>query len=75
MSVEDRDLVLQAAHGDVNDYAQLIGKYSNAVYAVAYSRLGDFHYAKDVSQIQLYHGQAQGDSQRDEFKRILHSPI
>lgn len=48
--MNDRDLVLQAAQGDVNAFGQLIGKYSNAVYAVAYARLDDFHYAEDVSQ-------------------------
>jgi RNA polymerase sigma factor (sigma-70 family) len=50
MPIDDRDLVIQSAHGDVHAFGQLIGKYSNAVYAVAYARLDDFHYAEDVSQ-------------------------
>lgn len=50
MLIDDRDLVLQAASGDVHSFRQLIGKYSNAVFAVAYARLDDFHYAEDVSQ-------------------------
>ncbi len=50
MSVEENALVLQAACGNTDAFGQLIGKYSNAVYAIAYARTGDFHYAEDIAQ-------------------------
>jgi RNA polymerase sigma factor (sigma-70 family) len=50
MQVEERTLVLQAASGNVDAFSQLISIYSNAVYAVVFSRISDFHSAEDVAQ-------------------------
>jgi RNA polymerase sigma factor (sigma-70 family) len=50
MTDKELELVIRAANGNADAFGQLISKYSNTVYAVAYSRLGDFHYAEDVAQ-------------------------
>lgn len=37
-------------HIDQETFRQIVRKHSNAVYAVAYSKLGDFHMAEDIAQ-------------------------
>lgn len=46
----DNNLVQRALQGDQEAFAALVRKYSNAVYAVAYGMLGDFHLAQDIAQ-------------------------
>lgn len=46
----DKQLVEAAVQGDTEAFGALVRKYSNALYAVAYGILGDFHLAKDVTQ-------------------------
>jgi len=43
-------LVQRAGEGDLDAFASLVGKYSNAVYGTAYGIIGDFHYAQDIAQ-------------------------
>lgn len=40
----------RASQGDVDSYSTLVTKYSNAVYAIAYGIVGDFHEAQDIAQ-------------------------
>lgn len=46
----DKQLVEAAVQGDTEAFGALVRKYSNALFAVAYGVLGDFHLAKDVAQ-------------------------
>jgi RNA polymerase sigma-70 factor (ECF subfamily) len=46
----DAELVNKVCHGDMDAFSVLISKYSNAVYGVAYGKLGDFHIAQDIAQ-------------------------
>lgn len=39
-----------ARNGDMEAFRRLVDRYSNAVYAVIYSKLGDFHLAQDLAQ-------------------------
>lgn len=50
MTNEDSILVRQSAQGNTETFGELVGRYANAVYLAAYSRLGDAHYAEDVAQ-------------------------
>ncbi|WP_162462930.1 RNA polymerase sigma factor [Paenibacillus psychroresistens] len=47
---KDAELVNAALNGDVHAFTDLVGRYSNAICAVAYGVLGDFHVAQDVAQ-------------------------
>jgi RNA polymerase sigma-70 factor (ECF subfamily) len=46
----DKHLVEAAVQGDSDAFGELVKKYSNALYAVAFGVLGDFHLAKDAAQ-------------------------
>jgi RNA polymerase sigma factor (sigma-70 family) len=46
----DAELVNKVCIGDMDAFSALISKYSNAVYGVAYGKLGDFHIAQDIAQ-------------------------
>jgi len=46
----DKQLVEAAVQGDTEAFGALVRKYSNALFAVAFGVLGDFHLAKDVAQ-------------------------
>ncbi|MFE4711238.1 sigma-70 family RNA polymerase sigma factor [Paenibacillus sp. NPDC056722] len=46
----DTELVNRVCKGEVDAFGELISKYANAVYGVAYGKLGDFHTAQDVAQ-------------------------
>jgi RNA polymerase sigma-70 factor (ECF subfamily) len=48
--MEHKEEVTSACQGDLEAYSALISKYSNAVYATAFSVIGDFHYAQDIAQ-------------------------
>ncbi|MGN7165435.1 sigma-70 family RNA polymerase sigma factor [Paenibacillus cellulositrophicus] len=48
--MEDKEVVKSAKQGDLEAYSALVSKYSNAVYATAFSVIGDFHYAQDIAQ-------------------------
>ncbi|WP_199616201.1 sigma-70 family RNA polymerase sigma factor [Paenibacillus alkalitolerans] len=50
MAADEKELILRAARGDMDAFRYLIGKYSNAVYAIALSRLGQRSDAEDVAQ-------------------------
>lgn len=50
MTCTDAELIDRVSKGDMDAFSILIGKYSNAVYGVAYSKLGDFHIAEDIAQ-------------------------
>lgn len=50
MTCTDAELVDKVCKGDMDAFSVLIGKYSNAVYGVAYGKLGDFHTAQDIAQ-------------------------
>lgn len=50
MHSEEHLLVERASQGDVDSYSTLVTKYSNAVYAIAYGIVGDFHEAQDIAQ-------------------------
>ncbi|PWW08776.1 RNA polymerase sigma-70 factor (ECF subfamily) [Paenibacillus cellulosilyticus] len=50
MSLQDERLVIRVCEGDMNAFAELTTKYSNAVYAAAFSVVGDFHIAQDIAQ-------------------------
>jgi RNA polymerase sigma factor (sigma-70 family) len=47
---EDGDLISKYLSGDSDAFGLIIDKYRSGVYAIAYSRLGDFHDAQDVAQ-------------------------
>ncbi|WP_164779457.1 sigma-70 family RNA polymerase sigma factor [Paenibacillus kobensis] len=47
---EDERLVLAAAGGDVDAFAELVRNYTNAVCAIAYDVMRDYHLAQDIAQ-------------------------
>jgi len=50
MRTEDGYIIQQCLNGDTGAYGFLVEKYKKAVYALAYSRIGDFHDAQDITQ-------------------------
>jgi len=48
--MEELELIENARRGKMEAFGQLIKRYSNAVYAVAFSVTGDFHIAQDIAQ-------------------------
>lgn len=50
MTNEDCALAEQAVRGNTEAFSRLVGRYANAVYAAAYSRLGNAHDAEDAAQ-------------------------
>ncbi|MBD3921704.1 sigma-70 family RNA polymerase sigma factor [Paenibacillus sp. PR3] len=50
MTSSDSELLARVRNGDIEAFSELIEKYANAVYGVAYSKLGDYHTAQDVAQ-------------------------
>lgn len=50
MRTEDGYIVDKCLNGDSSAFGFLVDKYKASVYAFAYSRLGNFHDAEDVSQ-------------------------
>lgn len=46
----DLQLIIDAQRGDFEAFRMIVARYSNAMFSVAYSVLGDFHEAQDVTQ-------------------------
>lgn len=47
---EDRQIIHKCLNGDTAMFGFLVDKYKEAVYSLAYSRLGNFHDAQDIAQ-------------------------
>jgi len=47
---EDRQIIHQCLNGDTAMFGFLVDKYKEAVYHLAYSKLGNFHDAQDIAQ-------------------------
>lgn len=50
MNQADSNLVERASDGDVHAFTELVRTYTNAICAVAFGVLGDYHLAQDVAQ-------------------------
>ncbi|MCR8658686.1 sigma-70 family RNA polymerase sigma factor [Paenibacillus endoradicis] len=50
MAGVDAELIDRVRNGDNDAFSELISKYANAVYGVAYGKLGNFHAAEDIAQ-------------------------
>lgn len=54
MQTEDRQIIHQCLNGDTAMFGFLVDKYKEGVYALAYSRLHNFHDAQDVAPGSIY---------------------
>ena len=50
MQTEDGQIIYQCLNGDSAMFGFLVEKYKQGVYALAYSKLGNFHDAQDITQ-------------------------
>ena len=50
MRTDDGYIIYKCLNGDPDAFGLLVDKYKAGVYALAYSRLRNFHDAQDVSQ-------------------------
>jgi RNA polymerase sigma factor (sigma-70 family) len=50
MRTEDGHIIYQCLEGDSTAFGLLVDKYKASIYALAYSKLGNFHDAEDVTQ-------------------------
>ncbi len=50
MQTEDRQIIHKCLNGDTAMFGFLVDKYKEGVYALAYSRLHNFHDAQDIAQ-------------------------
>ncbi len=50
MRTEDGYLIYKCLNGDPAAFGLLVDKYKGSIYALAYSKLGNFHDAEDVTQ-------------------------
>jgi RNA polymerase sigma factor (sigma-70 family) len=50
MQTEDGQIIYQCLNGDSAMFGFLVDKYREGVYALAYSKLGNFHDAQDITQ-------------------------
>jgi len=50
MQTEDGQIISQCLNGDSAMFGFLVDKYREGVYALAYSKLGNFHDAQDITQ-------------------------
>ncbi|MEK7395792.1 MAG: RNA polymerase sigma factor, partial [Candidatus Poribacteria bacterium] len=50
MQTEDGQIISQCLNGDSAMFGMLVDKYRQGIYAIAYSKLGDFHDAEDIAQ-------------------------
>lgn len=46
----ESELVRKSSYGDQEAFTELVRKYSNVIYGVAYSEVSDFHLAQDIAQ-------------------------
>ena len=50
MRMADRHLINKCLNGDSAAFGMLVDKYKESVYALAYSKLHNFHDAEDITQ-------------------------
>jgi len=50
LRTEDRHLIYECLNGSPVAFGLLVDKYKESIYALAYSKLGNFHDAEDISQ-------------------------
>lgn len=50
MRTEDGQIIYRCLNGDAAAFGLLVDKYKASIYALAYSKLGNFHDAEDVTQ-------------------------
>ena len=50
MRTEDGYIIQKCLNGDVAAFGLLVDKYKGSVYALAYTKLGNFHDAQDITQ-------------------------
>jgi len=50
MRTEDGHIIFKCLNGDTVAFGLLVDKYKESIYALAYSKLGNFHDAEDVTQ-------------------------
>ena len=50
MRTEDGYIIQQCLDGDAAAFGLLVDKYKKSIYALAYSRMGNFHDAQDITQ-------------------------
>ncbi len=50
MHTEDRYIINKCLNGDKAAFGLLVDKYKASIYALAYSKIGNFHDAEDISQ-------------------------
>ena len=50
MRAEDRYLIDRCLNGESEAFGFLVDRYKESIYSFAYSRLGNFHDAEDVTQ-------------------------
>lgn len=58
MNRSDEELVRSVLEGDIDAFSVLADRYANALYAISYQILGDYHEAQDAAQesfIKAYH--------------------
>ncbi len=46
----DKELVTSILEGDIELFSELVAKYANVLYSIAYGIIGDFHSAQDIVQ-------------------------
>jgi RNA polymerase sigma factor (sigma-70 family) len=75
MRTEDGHVIYKCLNGEPIAYGLLVDKYKESIYALAYSKLGNFHDAEDVTQevfIKAYQ-KLRTLKQRDSFLAWLYS--
>jgi RNA polymerase sigma factor (sigma-70 family) len=50
MQTEDGQIIHECLNGNPAEFGLLVDKYKEGIYALAYSRLGNFHDAQDITQ-------------------------
>jgi DNA-directed RNA polymerase specialized sigma24 family protein len=50
VKTEDGHIISKCLEGDKVAYGLLVDKYKESIYALAYSKLGNFHDAEDIAQ-------------------------
>ena len=50
MQIEDSQIVNRCLGGDKAAFGLLVDKYKGSIYALAYSKVGDFREAEDITQ-------------------------
>ncbi|RKU27074.1 hypothetical protein C6497_12310 [Candidatus Poribacteria bacterium] len=50
MKVNDSELIRRSIQGDQNAFALLVEKYQDQVHTIAWQKIGDFHFAQEITQ-------------------------